>query len=331
MAEESVTMLNIFGFKHTASLTTAEKFRLNRSFYLFRTVCNMFCTNVWPEDWQPYRDNCMLRFGHTPEEHLEVLSHYFSPWVNHQLLCVYRFLERNIVRSFDYLAENDIGYAGWSARYVYTDSSFIRCDELFTRGLFFHLMVYRTKGYEATSQLLKPPPDPEPRYGLDGVSDLFECSNDPLEVLVEEYQLWDIKIRDLTSEHLDLLSRPQGGEFDGLQSSPCHNWKCAWYDTNFNECHMTRFVSWLVECAYVVWDYSGIPDRLLSEKLKAMSDCQPLYAPRRGLSTTEDDIRSMDQRLDIHLRGGEGWCPTKGVDFSSVTGLTKQDKEGIAL
>ncbi|KAL7758490.1 hypothetical protein ACKLNR_010917 [Fusarium oxysporum f. sp. zingiberi] len=192
-------------------------------------------------------------------------------------------------------------------------------------------MVYRTKGYEATSQLLKPPPDPEPRYGLDGVSDLFECSNDPLEVLVEEYQLWDIKVRDLTSEHLDLLSRPQGGEFDGLQSSPCHNWKCAWYDTNFNECHMTRFVSWLVECAYVIWDYSGIPDRLLSEKLKAMSDCQPPYAPRRGLSTTEDDIRSMDQRLDIYLRGDEGWCPTKGVDFSSVTGLTKQDKEGIAL
>lgn len=98
MAEESVTMLNIFGIKHTASLTTAEKFRLNRSFYLFQTVCNMFCTSVWPEDWRLNFDNYMLRFDHTPEEYLGVLFHYFSPWVNHRLLCVYRFLERNIVR-----------------------------------------------------------------------------------------------------------------------------------------------------------------------------------------------------------------------------------------
>ncbi|KAG5757918.1 hypothetical protein H9Q72_013946 [Fusarium xylarioides] len=329
MAEESLPLLRHFGIKEKISLTTPERFRLDRSFYLFQTMCNMFSVNGWPDDWLLTREH-HTRHIPRPDEYIGMLFYYFSPWVNHQLQSVYCFFQRNIVNSFRYIAENDVAYVAWTNTYFIHDQDDLNLDELFTRGLSFHLKLYQAKTFEAISQLLKPPFDPDTRWGI---SDVFDCLTDPLDLLVREREIWHRQVQDLTDDELHLIQRPYDGEFDGLESSSCRNWKCAFDRHLLSNCRLDTGKSWLLKCAYVMWDYDGVSDSFLSGRLRVLFNTQPpheiIRSDYRGDQEWDEIHQSLEQRMGIYARGGKGWWPAMGVDFSRVTGLTEQDKEEL--
>ncbi|SCN87387.1 uncharacterized protein FFB20_07938 [Fusarium fujikuroi] len=330
MAEESIAMLRTFGIKHTTSLTAAEKFRLDRSFYLFQTICNTFCTEVWPNGGSIFSSHESLdpHENWRDEYAAELLSYCFSPWVNHQLQSVYRFLERNIVRSFRYIADNDVGYAGWELRHSSVFQDCLRHDELLTRGLSFHSEVYQAKAFEDISKLLKPPSATHSRWDSDRLSEVFRSLTDPLEEFAQQ-QYGDLTIGYLSNGVLEFMQGPQDGGLDGMESSSIRSWKCAFRHHHIGDYGLTTHQSWLLECAYVMWDYSDISDRLLSERLSVMMSTQS--PPEADMCSEEyaEFIRSRTQREQIYALGGEGWWPTTGVDFSRVTGLTDEDKEEL--
>ncbi|KAG5747702.1 hypothetical protein H9Q69_014021 [Fusarium xylarioides] len=234
------------------------------------------------------------------------------------------------LRAFRYIAENDVAYVAWTNTYFIHDQDDLNLDELFTRGLSFHLKLYQAKTFEAISQLLKPPFDPDTRWGI---SDVFDCLTDPLDLLVREREIWHRQVQDLTDDELHLIQRPYDGEFDGLESSSCRNWKCAFDRHLLSNCRLDTGKSWLLKCAYVMWDYDGVSDSFLSGRLRVLFNTQPpheiIRSDYRGDQEWDEIHQSLEQRMGIYARGGKGWWPAMGVDFSRVTGLTEQDKEDL--
>ncbi|KAF5987536.1 hypothetical protein FBULB1_1925 [Fusarium bulbicola] len=329
MAKECKTTLFRFGIIHADPLTTPEKFRLDRSFYLFQAISNTLCTEVWPNrSWLSNPQGSVESDEDWPDEYAaEVLSCCFSPWVNHQLQSVYRFLERNIVFRFRYIADNDVGYAGWKLRHSSVFQDCLRHDELFTRGLYFHSKVSQAKTIESMSNLRKPPSDPRLRWDSDRLSEAFRSVTYPTSRAVLWLAFHEVMVRDAGS--LEFIQGTHDGEFDDLESTSCRSWRYAFRHSDFNDQGLTTHQSWLLDCAYTMWDYTRISASLLSERLGIMRMTQS--PPEADLSDEEHDDfnRSRTQREQILSRGGEGWWPTKGVDFSRVTGLTDQDKEEL--
>ncbi|EWG54039.1 hypothetical protein FVEG_12342 [Fusarium verticillioides 7600] len=330
MAQECVAKLGSFGITRTGPLTAEERFRLDRSFYLFQAICNTFCTEAWPNGGWIYnqKDYLVPHEDWRDEYAAEVLSCCFSPWVNHQVQSVYRFLESNIVTAFRYIAENDVGYAGWKLRHSSVFQDCLRHDELFTRGLCFHANVKQAEDYETRSKLLKPPSNPDWRWDVDRLSEVFRSLTYPSNAIVQLLQSSDMRVGEL-GDSLGFLQGTQDGEFDNLESQSCRSWKYAYRHCDFNGYGLTTYTSWLLECAYVMWDLHGTSDSLLSERLNVMMMAN--FPPEAEMCDEEynEFIRSRTQREQIYSRGGEGWWPTKGVDFSRVTRLTDQDKEEL--
>ncbi|KAF5574984.1 zinc finger domain protein [Fusarium subglutinans] len=334
MAEESLPILRTFGLKEAKTpLRTAEKFRLDRAFYLFQTICNLFSFNARPDDLI-LTPGQYLELVSGSHEYIGMVFYYFSPWVNHQLQSVYSFLERHIVSSFRYIAKHDVAYVAWTDTHEVSDRDDLNIDELFTRGLSFHLKLHQTKTFEAISHLLKPSSNPVTRWGI---SDVFDCLTDPMQFLVREQGMWTTQVQDLTEEELGLIQRPHDGEFDGVKSSSCRNWKCAFERHLVSSCRLDTEKSWLLRCAYVMWDYPDVPESFLSETFQLLFNTWINYQALPGdypvnVEWDRNPIYlSWQQRRGIYARGGEGWWPATGVDFSRVTGLTEKDKEELIM
>ncbi|KAF9770695.1 hypothetical protein IL306_011702 [Fusarium sp. DS 682] len=87
----------------------------------------------------------------------------------------------------------------------------------------------------------------------------------------------------------------------------------------------------LVDCAYIMWDYSELTDERLAGLLMRMEESDLGWGSYQTSSQTEEIVRSQNQRLGIYVRGGRGYWPTTGIDFSRITGLMDQDKEELII
>ncbi|EQB46808.1 hypothetical protein CGLO_14121 [Colletotrichum gloeosporioides Cg-14] len=98
VSEALPLFMSSFEADHASGASQQEIFRLNRAFMRYQIMCNLFCT--------PY--DVGSRFI---DEHItRYFFHPFSPWVNEQILCVYRYLERKVAEAYDDVAAHDVDW-----------------------------------------------------------------------------------------------------------------------------------------------------------------------------------------------------------------------------
>ncbi|KAJ3954501.1 hypothetical protein N0V92_008992 [Colletotrichum tropicale] len=79
-----------FELEHGGHLNPQETFRLDRAFYRYQIMCNLYCGRKGSKrDLIPY-------FGYN-FRHRHPFFTEFSPWVNEQLICVYHYLENKVI------------------------------------------------------------------------------------------------------------------------------------------------------------------------------------------------------------------------------------------
>ncbi|KAJ0324575.1 hypothetical protein COL922a_013674 [Colletotrichum nupharicola] len=70
-------------------------------------MCNLFCV--------PYDVGSRL----VDEDITRYFFHPFSPWVNEQILCVYRYLERKVAEAYDDVAAHDVDWGKVPVEWAY--------------------------------------------------------------------------------------------------------------------------------------------------------------------------------------------------------------------
>jgi hypothetical protein len=160
-------------------------------------------------------------------------------------------------------------------------------------------------------------------YALEGLYDFFKWEYRPFGAFLDEYQPQESNVVELAPEYLNLLSQPLDGVFDGPESSSCRSWKCLWHDSELDDYFREGCGSRLLDCAYVIWDYSGISDKHLSERFRAIRE-HPIPSPQsEPFYLSEEEARSVHQRYAINLRGGQGWWHTKSTLVGSLGWRTR--------
>lgn len=106
-----------FELEHAEHLNPQEKFRLDRAFYRYQIMCNLYCGR------KGFERNL------SPIDRRYPFFSEFSPWVNEQLICVYYYLENKVVtgmcrryrvsfqsltstRAYDEIAAHDVVWGG---------------------------------------------------------------------------------------------------------------------------------------------------------------------------------------------------------------------------
>ncbi|KAF3802248.1 hypothetical protein GCG54_00012496 [Colletotrichum gloeosporioides] len=312
-----------FELEHAGHLNPQETFRLDRAFYRYQIMCNLYCGRKGSErEYSPY-------FGHRHPFYTE-----FSPWVNEQLVCVYHYLENNVITAYDELAAHDVVWGELPVQWRRDPQELDRVQSYLCNGLPFLVSVINAKAYEERLKLLDlldfelvdGDYQPFQQLYLTAVADDYYDQEDLFFLNVaDEAELSLIYQRG----RLDEIAGPMDGPQDSLSSTPFRVWLAMhWTDgiwsTNFNSLDQGFW-----ECGYVMWDVNELPETRLRGRSSAIRRVGP-STQRLGASWTDEDVqRSERQRTDLWLAGADGYWLREGYDFSRITGLSEEKKQAL--
>ncbi|KAH9235466.1 hypothetical protein K456DRAFT_1723630 [Colletotrichum gloeosporioides 23] len=319
-----------FELEHAEHLNPQETFRLDRAFYRYQIMCNLYCGR------KGFERNL------SPIDREYPFFSEFSPWVNEQLICVYYYLENKVVTAYDEIAAHDVVWGGVPVKWRRDPEELDLVQSYLCNGLPFLVSVMKAKTYEERLELLylidffemvdtdyqpfgqlclaatttndnydpEDPEDPEMLFGFDTEEEAW---------LSQLYQ----------EGKLDVLAGPMDGPQDSLSSTPFRVWLAMhWTEptmcSNFNPLDQSFW-----ECGYVMWDVDEVPEMRLRGRSSAIRREGP-STQRLGASWTDEDVRRSErQRADLWLAGADGYWPREGYDFSRITGLSEEKKQAL--
>ncbi|KAI8179426.1 hypothetical protein K4K54_008394 [Colletotrichum sp. SAR 10_86] len=322
-----------FELEHGGHLNPQETFRLDRAFYRYQIMCNLYCGRKGSKrDLIPY-------FGYN-FRHRHPFFTEFSPWVNEQLICVYHYLENKVITAYDELAAHDVVWGELPVQWRRDPQELDRVQSYLTselqlcNGLPFLVSVMNAKTYEQRLKLL----DLLDFEMVDGDYQPFQqlCQTVVADDYYDQEMLFALNIVEdaelsqiYQAGKLDLVAGPMDGPQDSLSSTPFRVWLAThWTDgiwsTNFNALDQGFW-----ECGYVMWDVDELPEMRLRGRSSAIRREGP-STQRLGASWTDEDVqRSERQRADLWLAGADGYWPREGYDFSRITGLSEEKKQAL--
>ncbi|KAF4901960.1 hypothetical protein CGCF415_v009509 [Colletotrichum fructicola] len=319
ISEALPLFMSSFEADHASGASQQEIFRLNRAFMRYQIMCNLFCT--------PYDVGSRL----IDEYITQYFFHPFSPWVNEQILCVYRYLERKVAEAYDDVAAHDVDWGKVPVEWDYDANVCSMIQWNLGRGLPVLLSIIRATNFEERRQLL--PMHPPRAYNM---------SNLPFQTLVHmlpENSLMEALnpnfsqrvLDECTEANFQRLCQPLDGVQDDISSTPYLLWRAV---------HSKESVSWVAvdwelhknhwDCACFVWDLEK-PQRsaIVQERSNELSDIEPFF-PRLQSSWEHDDkLRSEKERWHISLAGGQGYWSSTTKDFNGITGLRKDQQDSL--
>ncbi|KAK2764783.1 hypothetical protein CKAH01_04948 [Colletotrichum kahawae] len=309
--------------EHAGHLNPQETFRLDRAFYRYQIMCNLYCGRKASER------KFYLDFG---RKHPFFTK--FSPWVNEQLICVYHYLENKVIAAYDELAAHDVVWGELPVQWRHDPQELDRVQSYLCNGLPFLVSAINAKTYAERLKLL----DLLDFEMVDGDYQPFQqlCWTVVAEDYYDQEDLFQLNIVDdaeLSQIHqagrLYLVAGPMDGPQDSLSSTPFRVWLAMhWTDgiwsTNFNALDQGFW-----ECGYVMWDVDEVPEMQLRGRSSAIRREGP-STQRLGASWTDEDVRRSErQRADLWLAGADGYWPREGYDFSGITGVSEEDKQRL--
>ncbi|KAF4961832.1 hypothetical protein FSARC_10048 [Fusarium sarcochroum] len=320
--EDMSDWLNSFGLEHSNSLTIAEEFRIDRAFFLYQMVCNMFCLTT-PVHLVPLHHSrrCYQLEGDEDifTSQTEAFFSYFSPWVNEQVNCIYHFLEKRVVTvAFDHVASHDVSYAAFGNNDKrYREIGFTKKAIWSTNSKYCHrVQWFLPSNFEPLQE------------GLDPYHQ-FSKAADTLKSFPRAHHLRRRRLMYYTPEQLQLLSQPTDGMHDAVGSGSFRSWLWAHYKHDLPSITPRLQSKALYDCAYALWDFPDTSNERLYKTYKKIREYKTLCDGTRDIWPEEEVIRSENQRLGIYIRGGRGFWPATGIDFSKIYGLTDNDKEEL--
>ncbi|KAF4812849.1 hypothetical protein CGCSCA5_v008834 [Colletotrichum siamense] len=317
-----------FELEHSGHLNPQETFRLDRAFYRYQIMCNLYCGRKGSE-----RDLSTFDRRHP-------FFTEFSPWVNEQLICVYYYLENKVITAYDELAAHDVVWGElpveWRREPAELDRVQSYTPELTSEwqlcnGLPFLVSVMNAKTYDKRLKLLDlldfemVDRDYQPYHQLcltefvDDTEVLFELGIEEEAELSQNYQ----------EGRLDVLAGPMDGPQDSLSSTPFRMWLAMHWTESIMTSNFNPLDESFWECGYVMWDVDELPEMRLRGRSLAIRQEGPPTDRLGALWTDEDARRSERQRADLWLAGADGYWPLEGYDFSRITGLSEEKKQAL--
>ncbi|KAH0431012.1 hypothetical protein CcaCcLH18_07426 [Colletotrichum camelliae] len=319
VSEALPLFLSSFEADHASEASHQEIFRLNRAFMRYQIMCNLFCI--------PYDAGSRL----IDEDITRYFFHPFSPWVNEQILCVYRYLERKVAEAYDDVAAHDVDWGKVPVEWDYDANICPMIQWNLGRGLPVLLSIIRATTFEERRQLL--PIHPSHAYNM---------SNLPFQTLVHmlpENSLMEALNPNFSQSVLDKcteanfqqLGQPLDGMQDNISSTPYLLWRAVHNEESVSlvavdwELHKNHW-----DCACFVWDVEKPQTRAIFQELSNAISAMESFFPRLQSSWTHDDrLFSEKERWHISLAGGQGYWSSVAKDFSRITGLRKDQQDDL--
>ncbi|RSL92240.1 hypothetical protein CEP52_013929 [Fusarium oligoseptatum] len=314
ISKDAIHLVNKFGLLQSPILSQSESFRLDRAFFRYQIMCNLFC----PPD------------ASSPQDELEDLAEkyfsMFSPWVNEQLVCVYAYLERKVREAFDQLAAHDVDWGEMPIGWHEDANDSPRIQWFLSQGLCFLASVARAGTHEERANLLQLDNFNPRESALYPYWQLYSMVPDagtlePLGLEDTESILGLYK-----PEQLQKLSRQLDGPWDELGTGPYLTWLGTHYTKSiFNSTFCQE--DWnLWDCVYVLWDIHDRQESQMNEFWERVRQEPSMFPPYRNTWLEEEIQQSERERTDIYFAGGSGYWPRNAIDFSRIKGLSDEQK-----
>ncbi|KAF4806492.1 hypothetical protein CGCSCA5_v014327 [Colletotrichum siamense] len=319
VSEALPLFMSSFEADHASGASQQEIFRLNRAFMRYQIMCSLFCI--------PYDVGSRL----IDEDITRYFFHPFSPWVNEQILCIYRYFERKVAEAYDDVAAHDVD---WGKVPVEWDCDANVCPMIqwnLGRGLPVLLSITRATTFEERRQLL--PMHPPHAYNMSNL--LFQT----LVHMLPEISLMEALNPNFSQSVLDKcteanfqrLCRPLDGLQDDISSTPYLLWRAVHSEESVSlvsvdwELHKNHW-----DCACFVWDVEKPQRRaVFQERSNNISDMEPFFPRLQSFWNHDDRLRSEKERWHISLAGGQGYWSSMTKDFSGITGLRKDQQDDL--
>ncbi|KAH6673485.1 hypothetical protein B0J14DRAFT_49773 [Halenospora varia] len=148
------------------ALSSTEITRIERSFYIFETYCNLFRSN----------ENLDVPSFLSDEEQHDLIFSKFAPWEANQIGCIYTFLQTEIKPAYNDIKTHDIEFAGISA--TRGRSPLITTSQLLSRGLASIYEITQTLTYSSRYAAIFPPSNPSRHFPNNNLLNVLSCRLD---------------------------------------------------------------------------------------------------------------------------------------------------------